>query len=190
MQSASMRRILLLLLLLWLGRGWWWLRICNRAVRSTPSQPPAVIVSISSPVLRTTKKESNASESKRRNNAWFLPYLGSGFFSSGSILPHCGYSDRRLDSYHGNVGRKIINNSGGAATVGARPSQPKLKQGGHNGKESLGQWEWRNERLTARPANQSAPDPAASVSLVAFPMECFQPHDHTKLKTHDSFWWN
>lgn len=56
MQSASMRRKLLLLL--WLGRGWWWLRICKRAVRSTPSQPPAVIVSISSPVLRTTKEKA------------------------------------------------------------------------------------------------------------------------------------
>lgn len=52
MQSASMRRKMLL----WLRREWWCLRICNRAVRSTPSQPPAVIVSISSHVCRRTKK--------------------------------------------------------------------------------------------------------------------------------------
>lgn len=104
-------------------------------MRSTPSQPPAVIVSNPSVVLKYS-----APESKRRRCVCFLPYLGSGFFSSGSILPRCGYSDWRLSSYHGNVGGKIINNSGGAATVGARPSQPKLKQGGHNGEQGLGQW--------------------------------------------------
>lgn len=60
--------------------------------------------------------EKNERPRREKNDMnLFLPYLGSGFFSSSSILtlssvPRC-WSDLRQDSYHGNVEEKNINMS-------------------------------------------------------------------------------
>lgn len=139
--------------------------------------------------FKNNHKHSNTFETRRWRLRLLLTVFRVRLFLLRLHSPtHCGFSDPRLDSYHGNVGRKIINNSGGAATVreSARPSQGKPKQGGHNGKKHLDQWECRSEQLTARTANHSAPERVASVSPVAFPMECFQPAVRTKLWTHAS----
>lgn len=47
------------------------------------------------------QKKTNSKRMQSRQV--FLPYLGSGFFSSVSILTHCGGSDLRYNSYHGNI---------------------------------------------------------------------------------------
>lgn len=47
------------------------------------------------------QKKTNSKRMQSRQV--FSPYLGSGFFSSVSILTHCGGSDLRYNSYHGNI---------------------------------------------------------------------------------------
>lgn len=63
--------------------------------------------SISTPVSR--KRQTRRERYHVR--CFFLPYLGSGFFSSVSILTQCGGSDLRHYSYHGNIQEKNISNT-------------------------------------------------------------------------------
>lgn len=97
----------------------------TREVHTLPSL--AVIVSISSPVWRKSKHGGENMRIKL-----FLPYLGSGFFSSSSILTHGSApgccSDLRQDSYHGNVEERNINNRlPQRERETERPSQTKLR---------------------------------------------------------------
>lgn len=150
----------------------------------------AVIVSISSVVSRKSKDRAES-----RRTELFLPYLGSGFFSSGSILTHCSapgcWSERRQDSYHGNVEEKNINNSAWLQQLHReRPSQTKLK---HSAFQANG--EGSRPMREQSPANWQLPQPirvrlSGTKPFVSLPLRwnvCSVSKDHCVSNGHNAF---